>query len=150
MPRRSGSKRSKSKEHRKTSKKNSRKTSRKNSRKINHNGPSNSLYDDFTNDLINDLGPGDYNKNEYNNLQEMANPMMHPMTNPTFNPSINSLGKPLDPKSIDPLHLNYMVPMEDNQKTTDMQRGITYEQMMNPQGYSNYLSEMSRGMTKRK
>lgn len=130
-----GAKRRKSRKSRKSK-------SRRGSRKGRRSNRNNDIYDDFTKDILKELDAN----NQYNNLQQMANPMINPMTNPTFNPMINSMGQGIDPASVDPLHLNYMLTPNEQSKTNDVKLGISYEQMMNVQTMPNMLNNMSMGM----
>jgi hypothetical protein len=122
--------------------KKSRKGSRKDSRK--HSNKRNDLYEDFAQDLINDINATP----QYNNLYNMANPALNPMLNPTLNPDINSFGMGLDPKSIDPLHLNYMVSPSDQNISQNTSLGISYEQMMNGQNGNTFLNNLKMSMGK--
>lgn len=129
---------------RKKSKKSKR--SRKGSRKSRKSTKKNDIYNDFTKDIIKELDA----TSQYNSLPQMANPMNNPMMNPTFNPMVNSMGQGIDPASVDPLHLNYMLTPNDQNKTNDIKLGISYEQMMNVQTMPNTINNMSMGMEKLK
>lgn len=123
----------------------SKKGSRKGSRKSHRSNRNYDMYDDFTKDILRELDA----HNQYNNLQQMANPMVNNlMTNPTFNPMVNSMGQDIDPASVDPLHLNYMLTPNEQSKTNDVKLGISYEQMMNVQTMPNALNNMSMGIGK--
>ena len=126
--------------------KRSRKGSRKGSRKSKRSNRKDDIYDQFTKDIIKELDA----TSQYNSLPQMANPMNNPMMNPTFNPMVNSMGQGIDPASVDPLHLNYMLTPNDQNKTNDIKLGISYEQMMNVQTMPNTLNNMSMGMEKLK
>jgi hypothetical protein len=130
---------------RRKSKKNSKKSrngSRKGSRKRSRSNKKDDIYDSFTKDILKELDA----TSQYKSLPQMANPMNNPNFNPTFNPMVNSMGQGIDPSSIDPLHLNYMLTPNEQNKTNDVKLGISYEQMMNVQSMPNMLNNMSTGM----
>ena len=109
----------------KKSKSTKRKNSRKNSRKGSTNA--NNSLGDFTKDLI-----GDVNNMSLNQMANMAqNPYGNPMMNPYIDPAMNSMGQNIDPSSIDPLHLNYMIPMDGGNYTSNNinNYGVSYDQV---------------------
>ena len=87
---------------------------------------SKNTYGDFTKDLI-----GDMNTMPLNQMANFAqNPYANPMLNPYIDPAMNSMGQNIDPSSVDPLHLNYMIPMDSNYSNNNINNyGVNYDQL---------------------
>ena len=142
------------KNSRKSSRKNSRKSSRKNSRK------STKGLNNFIKDLVSEVKDIPAQNNMMGNQMSPVNPMnqmnqMNPMMNqqqfsqmmpqmmdPMLNPMLNSMGGQIvKPEHVDPLHVNYMVPVDQNKGFGNY--GFGSDSMQGSQ--NSMLSQMSMG-----
>jgi len=139
------------KNSRKSSRKNSRKSSRKNSRK------STKGLNNFIKDLVSEVKDIPAQNNMMGNQMSQVNPMnqtnpmmnqqqfsqmMPQMMDPMLNPMLNSMGGQIvKPEHIDPLHVNYMVPVDQNKGFGNY--GFGSDSMQGSQ--NSMLSQMSMG-----
>ncbi len=113
-------------------KKTSRKSNKKRRRKSKKTSRKSTLsINSFTKDLISDVKSEKITNNSNPMMNQMGNPMMNPMNNPMMNqmsnPMMNQMGAQINPQNVDPLHLNYMVPVNQNHNINNF--GIGYDQL---------------------